>query len=329
MDPKVSVILPTYNRANLLPVAVESVLSQDYRDFELIVVDDGSTDATREVLHSYSDPRIRSLTQENLGIGSALNAGIEAARGSFIARIDSDDRWLPGLLAVEVPILESQPAAGVVYARAQAMDEGGSPLPQMLGAALKFPGDPFKSFVYGDFGCAITALIRRDCLERAGLYDESLVGNEDWELWIRLSRITSFVFIDRVLANFRMHPGRTTAGASKRFAAITEGRVYVLDKVFSQPDLPEGVLAIREQAYRNAHMDAGLRWLSVKESRKARFHFWQAMRLSGNPLGISARFIYLFLFYRFLNRHAWGIRLVEGLVRANRRLSGPRPGSAA
>jgi glycosyltransferase involved in cell wall biosynthesis len=329
MDQKVSVILPTYNRAHLLPVAVESVLSQDFRDFELMVVDDGSTDATQEVLRGYSDPRIRTFTQENRGIGGALNAGIQAARGSLIARIDSDDRWLPELLSVEVPILEKQPDAGVVYARAQAMDEGGRPLPQMLGAPLKFPGDPFKSFVYGDFGCAITALIRRDCLERAGLFDESLVGNEDWELWIRLSRFTRFVFIDRVLAHFRMHPGRTTAGASKRFAAITEGRVQVLEGVFSQSDLPASVLAIREQAFRNAHMDAALRWLSVKESRKARAHFLQAIRLSGNPLGTSLRIAYLILVYRYLSKHTWGIRLVEGLVRANRRLSGAGPRSAA
>jgi hypothetical protein len=209
------------------------------------------------------------------------------------------------------------------------MDEGGRLLPQLLGAPLKFPGDPFKSFVYGDFGCAITAMTRRNCLERAGYYDESLVGNEDWELWIRLSRITHFVFIDRVLANFRMHPGRTTAGASKRFAAITEGRVQVLDKVFGQPDLPESVLAIREQAYRNAHMDAALRWLSVKESPKARAHFWQAIRLGGNPLLSSLRIVYLILLYRYLSKRAWGIRLVEGLVRANRWLSGARRRSAA
>ena len=321
MDPQVSVILPTYNRAQLLPAAIQSVLDQVYVDLELIVVDDGSTDSTLDILHRFTDPRIRVLAQENRGIGSALNAGIKAARGSYIARIDSDDRWLPELLTVEVPILEDKPEAGVAYARAQAMDQDGRPLPQILGAPPKYPGDAFKSFVYGDFGCAITALIRRDPLEKVGFFDETLVGNEDWDLWIRLSRVTRFVFIDRVLANFRMHPGRTTAGASGKFAAITQGRIQVLDKVFSQPSLPASVLSIRKQAYRNAHIDAALRWLSAEKQREALEHFWQAIRLGGNPLVTTARILYLILFYRYLSKRAWGIRLVESLVRARRRMS--------
>jgi glycosyltransferase involved in cell wall biosynthesis len=326
MNPTVSVTLPTFNRAHLLRVAVESVLDQDYGDFELIVVDDGSTDSTQEVLRKFDDPRIRILAQENRGIGSALNTGIRAARGIYIARIDSDDRWLPELLAVEVPLLENQAEAGVAYARAQAMDETGRPLPQMLGAPPKFPDDPFKSFVYGDFGCAITALIRRECLERVGFYDESLVGNEDWDLWIRLSRMTRFVFIDRVLANFRMHPGRTTAGASEKFTDVTRGRIQVLDKVFNQPDLPASVISIRKHAYRNAHIDAALRWLSVNNRREALAHFRHAIRLGDNPLGTTARIFYRILLHRYLSKHAWGIRLAEGLARANGRLSAAQGG---
>ncbi|HEX7976114.1 MAG TPA: glycosyltransferase [Anaerolineales bacterium] len=319
MDPKVTVLLPSYNRAGLLPVALHSVFAQTYSDFELIVVDDGSTDDTASVVRGFPDPRLRYLSQENRGISGALNAGLGLARGVYIARVDSDDRWLPDLLEREVAVLETRPDVGLVYSKAQAMDPQGQPLAQILGAPEKFPGQTLKSILYGDFVCTITAVVRRECLEQAGPFDENLKGNEDWDMWVRLARVCRFAYLDQVLANFRQHTGRTTGGQSPHFVDIAQGRFYLLDKAFSQPDLPPEARSIRPAAYRNAHMDVGLRWLSVGEWRMTLKHFGLALRSGGNPFATLARIVYLIVLYRFLSKHDWGIRLVEGMVRLRRR----------
>src|SRR5882724_2062331 len=122
-QPKVSVIIPTYNRAHYLGTAVNSVLSQTFSDFELIVVDDGSTDDTMRLVERFHDSRLRYIYQQHRGISAAMNAGIRAARGGYIARLDSDDIWLPDMLEVEVGVLDARPEIGLVYAKAQGMDK--------------------------------------------------------------------------------------------------------------------------------------------------------------------------------------------------------------
>jgi glycosyltransferase involved in cell wall biosynthesis len=125
--PQVTVIIPTFNRARYLTEAIQSVLGQTFPDYELIVVDDGSTDGTAAVLEGFGDSRLRVLRQENHGISAAMNAGLRAAQGEYIARLDSDDVWFPNLLAYETRVLDSRPDIGVVYARAQAMSANGTP----------------------------------------------------------------------------------------------------------------------------------------------------------------------------------------------------------
>jgi glycosyltransferase involved in cell wall biosynthesis len=311
--PIVSVIIPTYNRANLLPEAVQSVLAQTFADFELIIVDDGSSDNTQQVVENFTDGRIRYIYQDNKGITGAMNTGLNAAQGSYVARLDSDDRWLPTILAEQVAILQNNPTIGVVYAKAQAMDIHGHPLPQMLGAPPHFPGQHFKSLLYGDFGSAISTLVRRECYDRIGGYDTQLKANEDWDVWIRLARHHHFYFLDKVLAHFRYHPGRSTA--STLFGEVLLSRLRPLDKAFSEPGLPTEILAVRPLAYRNAHMDIGMKWLSVKDSRQARHHFTEAMRISKRPVTTLARIVWLIVFYRFLSKRSWGVNLVNKIVR--------------
>jgi glycosyltransferase involved in cell wall biosynthesis len=317
--PLVSVIIPTYNRADLLPEAIRSVLSQTITDFELIIVDDGSSDDTRQLVETFADPRIRYIYQENKGISGAMNTGLGAARGDYIARLDSDDRWLPTILAEQLAIFEAHPEIGIVYAKAQAMDINGNPMAQTLGAPGHFPGQTFKSLLYGDFGSAISTLVRRECYERIGGYDTHLKANEDWDVWIRLARYYPFYFLDQVLANFRYHPGRSTA--SSLFGDVLLSRLRPLDKAFAEPDLPTDILDVKPLAYRNAHMDIALRWMGVKNNQQARHHFAQAMRVSGRPISTLLRIAWLILFYRYLSKRRWGVRMVEGLVRFRHRFS--------
>ena len=113
------------------------------------------------------------------GIGAALNAGIRASRGTYLARLDSDDVWLPCMLQVALDVLESNAEVGLVYGRAQAMDAAGCPSNEFRGYPLWFPDDAFRSMLYGDVTCNIALVVRRKCLEDVGLFDESFVVHED------------------------------------------------------------------------------------------------------------------------------------------------------
>lgn len=317
--PQVSVLLPTYNRAQYVGRTVQSLLGQTYPDLEVVVVDDGSTDDTAQVVRQFADAPVLYIYQENRGVGGALNTAFRASRGRYIALSGSDDLWLPELLSEEVPILEGNPGIGLVYARAQAMDPYDLPLAQVLGAPEKYPGHTFKSLLYGDHVCGLTALIRREHIEQVGLWDEGLVANEDWDLWLRLSLVCRFHFLDKVLARFRIHPGNITGGASDRFVRLSLDRIRVMDKVYSRPDLPGEVLAMKPLAYRNVYIDVGLRWLSVRNWREALRYFGKALQASPKPWTTSLRILYLVLFYNFLRKRMWGTRLVNTLVDLRRR----------
>jgi len=311
MKPTVSIVVPTYNRAHYLGQAIDSILSQTYTDYEIIVIDDGSTDHTAELVKAMSDPRIRYIFQENQGISGARNTGVQTARGRYIAFLDSDDVWLPDLLQAAVETLDTDPAIGLVYARAQAFDREGTPLPQKTGAPPKFADDPLQSALWGDFVTTITVVVRRELLERVGPFDETMKGNEDWDMWIRLARVSQFRFVDRVLASFRVHAGRTTGGDSEHFCTITEGRFRPLDKAFADPNVPEYILNLKPLAYRNAHIDVACRWISVGETRKALAHMRAALAVAPSPMATLVRIAYSILLSRALNKHRWGVHIVQ------------------
>ncbi len=317
--PKVSVLMPAYNRANYIGQAIQSVLDQTYSDLELIVVDDGSTDNTAEVVQRFTDPRVCYIYQQNKGVSGALNTAFQASHGCYIALLGSDDALFPDMLMETLPLLEANPDVGLVYARAQAMDSEGRLLPQVLGAPEKYPGQTFKSLLYGDCVCGITAVFRRECAERAGLWDESIVANEDWDMWLRMSLVCRFHFVDKILAHFRIHPGGITSGHSEKFARLSLDRVRVLDKIYACSDLPPEARAVKALAYRNVYMDVGLRWLSVRAWRESALYFWKAIRVSPNPLVTPFRILYLILFYNVLSKTKWGSRLVSRLVDLRRR----------
>jgi len=316
----VSVIIPTYNRAPLLPVALRSVLAQTFQDFEIIIVDDGSTDETRQVVEPYlSDARIRYIYQSNHGVSGALNTGFNAAQREFITQLDSDDCWEPELLTTLLARFDGHPEIGVVYARVQAMDKDGQPLAPILGAEGHFPGQTFLSLLYGNFVCTIAAVMRRACFQQVGGLDESLNGIEDWDIWLRLARVTQFKFVNQILAHYRIHGGRSTGKASKTFVTVVQRRFDLLDKVYRQPDLPPEALALKPLAYRNAHMDTALRWKSAREYRRMFQHFGQALRVSPNPLATLGRIVFLILLYDLFSHTPAGLALVERLVKIRRR----------
>ena len=182
--PLVSVIIPTYNRGWILKEALESVLAQDFRDFELIVVDDGSTDGTAELLAACGPP-VRVLTQPNRGVSAARNLGLSAARGQLVAFLDSDDLWLPAKLKEQVGFFRANPEAMICQTQELWIRDGVRVNPKER--HRKFSGMIFERCLPL---CLVSpsAVMMRTCLfEVVGVFDEQLPACEDYDLWLRIS----------------------------------------------------------------------------------------------------------------------------------------------
>jgi glycosyltransferase involved in cell wall biosynthesis len=183
-NPRVSVIIPTYNRAGCLAQAVESVLSQHFRDYELIVVDDGSTDETPRLLSGY-DHAIRVLRQENRGVSAARNAGLVAARGGLIAFLDSDDIWLPEKLCRQVEFFNLHPDALICQTEEIWVKNGRRVNPGRR--HRKRSGMIFEPSLELCLVSPSAVMMRRELFDRVGNFDESLPACEDYDLWLRVS----------------------------------------------------------------------------------------------------------------------------------------------
>lgn len=205
---KVNIILPTYNRAQLIARAIKSVLNQTYRDFEIIVVDDGSTDNTEEVVKKIDDKRIRYIRhKENKGAAAARNTGIKASKDQYIAFQDSDDEWPPEKIEKQIIAFENvSPKVGVVYTGFWKTQDNKKVYMPSFNIKSK-EGDIHKSLLKGNFIGTPTTLIKRECFERTGMFDEKLPILEDWELWIRISKYYHFKYIDAPLLISHYSPG--------------------------------------------------------------------------------------------------------------------------
>lgn len=182
--PGVSVVVPTYNRRDLVTRAIDSVLAQTYSGLELIVVDDGSTDGTADRLKGYGD-RIQVLRQTNRGVSAARNAGIRAAQGPLIALLDSDDYWLPGKLARQVDFFQSHPEALICQTEEIWVRNGVRVNPGRR--HRKFGGSIFEKTLPLCLVSPSAVMLRNALFDEVGLFDERLPACEDYDLWLRVS----------------------------------------------------------------------------------------------------------------------------------------------
>lgn len=267
--PRVSVILPAYNREDLVARAIDSVLAQTFTDFELIVVDDASKDGTRQVLERYRDhPRLRLLLSDvNLGGGGARNLGIAAARADLIAFQDSDDVWLPHKLAAQVAALEARPEAGLCYC-GSLFSEGTKSyyIPEAVFDHLD--GDMSGEILRRNPTSTQTLLVRREVLERTGLFDPAFKRFQDWELMIRVAQATAFVFLPDPMVVICSTPGNISSVPVND--AIFRGRVLekYADLYARHPDF----------AARNHYIAARV-WQKAGQPEKAAPHLQAAFRL--------------------------------------------------
>ncbi len=245
----VSVVIPVYNGEDFLAEAVESVLRQTEDDFELIVVDDGSTDRTPEVCRAFGDS-LRYMRKDNGGCASAFNHGIARSRGELVAVHNHDDLWLPRKLEVQMEVMRE---TGCDLVFTDAADFAGEPpgpgetrrRRSRRKARRRGSGDMLYELLGGNVIPAVTPLFRRSCFDAAGGFDESLRNAEDYDLWLRMAaRGCRFAYVDRVLALRRRHPG----GKSRDPDAMHRAREAIMEKLFSLPWLPEAYRRQRPRA---------------------------------------------------------------------------------
>jgi glycosyltransferase involved in cell wall biosynthesis len=207
--PLVSVIIPTFNRGYIITEAIESVFSQTYKNYEIIVVDDGSSDNTREILEPHMD-RILYFYQENGGQSSARNLGIKNSRGKYIAFLDADDVWMPEKLEIQIEELENKPNIGMVYSRFiqyNTVDGHQTILPR---DKYTYSGYVFHKFFTHCPSWIGTIIVNKKCFSRVGYFDESQRIAPIKDLWFRIAHEFEVLFIDRVLAIQRIQADSIT-----------------------------------------------------------------------------------------------------------------------
>ena len=261
----VSVCIASYNHAEYIGLAIESVLAQTYKNYEIIVVDDGSTDKSLEILNSYArkfPERVRVFTHENhknLGISKTANLAIEKSTGKYIAFLGSDDLWEKNMLALQIPALEQNPQIGLVYSKAKIIDSRGKATGAIAGESFKKNGDQLKQLLAKNFIPAATALFRRECIERVGGFDENLVYG-DWELWLRILAHWEMTFVDEPLALYRVHRRNTSLGTNVEIDA--ERKLDIFKRLAEKKDRIGGKLLIL--AFKAVVLVVGLIALTAK-----------------------------------------------------------------
>lgn len=251
--PLVSVIIPAYNAERFIAATLSSVLGQTYDRFEVIVVDDGSRDATAAIVRRYmaEDARIRFYQQNNAGVAAARNAAIAYSRGEFIAPIDADDIWYPQNLAKQIAcFLRSDERVGLVYSRSLDIDEAGLPTGSFRAADVA--GEVFLNLVCHNFiGNASATMFRRSCLDKVGLYntqmrEQNAGGCEDWDLYLRIAERYHFAAVPEFLVGYR----RCQGTMSRNYEMMARSQELMLSALAQRhPEISRGAYQCSQSSF--------------------------------------------------------------------------------
>lgn len=267
--PQVSVIIPTYNRAEFLRSAIASVLNQTYQDFEIIVVDDGSKDNTENVVSHFNNRKIRYVRHEtNKGVTVARNTGILNSKGAFIAFLDDDDEWLPQKLIRQMALLRRSPLqTGAVYTGLLRVDHrSGKTVGEWIPTKR---GNLFDELCFENcVGTASTVLLKKECFNTLGLFDEDICFGEEYDMWIRVSKSFLFECVNEPLVKYRVH----AAKLSTNYELVISGLEAQLRK-------HGAFFRSNKKGYSYRYLSLGTLYCYVGKMGRGRVAFLTAIRL--------------------------------------------------
>ncbi|HMS53849.1 MAG TPA: glycosyltransferase [Fimbriimonadaceae bacterium] len=295
--PRVSVLLTCFNHAKFLPEAWTSIQRQTYRDFEVIVIDDGSTDGTRDWLSSIEGEVNLVLNEKNLGTYGSLNKGLRLASGEFVAILNDDDLWQPTKLERQVQLFDELPELGLVHTHGTFIDGEGR---QVSGAPLGFEypkthtGDIALDLVFANRIIASSVLFNRELVERLGGFDDELFGSGDWNMWIRLALQAHVGYVDEFLTKYRIHD----ANASYRFERVWQDDVAVRTWIRSHKEEFESHSETQDRwveamSHNEACLGTALKLLG--KASEARQAYWRSIQMDPRRWKSYVRFMATFL----------------------------------
>ena len=276
--------MPTYNCAQFLPDAVESVLNQTYPEWECIIVDDGSTDNTKEIVQNYylNRNRVKYLSlPRNRGPSAARNVGIKESRGEYLVFLDADDYISPTKIEKEVNVLENHPEVGWVYEKSLTIDDKSKQvirrLPEMALKPKEKPpeGRIFNKLLGRNLMPVNAVMIKKKIVENVGLFDESLKSYEDWDLWLRVAIKYNIKFINETLAFVRL---RSHSLQSDSITFYSE-RIKVINKIYKMhPDLALCYRHILQKTLGQTHYLLGVEYYNRKQIKNSILEFIRAIK---------------------------------------------------
>jgi len=260
--PKVSVIIPAYNAMSYLPEAVESVLRQTFTAFEVLLINDGSSDEITQWAAGITDPRVKLISQKNQGVSAARNTGIAQAQGEYIAFLDADDLWEPTKIEKQVRVLDGNPVVGLVDTWVVLANERGKPTDKIW--ISKSEGDVWQQIAEENLlTCGSTPMLRSCCFETVGIFDRNLRIAEDWDMWIRVASCYSFAVVKEPLVFYRQHANNT----SKNCQCMLPDLCMVIEKTFQSA--PANLLYLKSRAYGRANLYIAWKYLQNKDYKGA------------------------------------------------------------
>lgn len=272
----ISVIIPTYNAERTILETIESVQQQTFCDFELIVINDGSTDRTLELLATVQDPRLKVFSYENGGLPVARNRGIARSTGEFIAFLDADDLWTPDKLELQLAALQQHSNAGVVYSWTLFMDEKGESF--YADEPIHFEGNVLTQLLMKNFiASGSNAMVRRQAIESVGEFDPTLKSCEDWDYWLRLAVHWSFVLVPKAQIFYRQSVG----AMSSKVQVMEKYHLVVIERAFQSA--PPELQSLKNQSLSRVYQYCAELYLrhsnKVDSVNQAGGKLWMAIRL--------------------------------------------------
>ena len=230
-NPKISVIIPVYNGERYIKEAIDSVLNQTYENYEIIVINDGSTDNTIKILKNYVN-KIRWKNQENKGVVSAKNSGIKIAKGEYFAYLDADDVFLPDKLELQIKKLNENPKLGLVFCEYYYMDKNGKII------KLIKPTKKIK-LIQDNFIPTSGVICKKSCLEKIGIFEYDVGSDYDWDLWLRISEQFPISYVNKPLLKYRIHSSNISRTRVKNIVDYElEMKIKLLEKAYLRRNKP-------------------------------------------------------------------------------------------